>query len=103
MPTSARSRNIIKVSIVLMIAGAFAGIFFSPLRHHLNMAAAHQFVATMRVKVESLWWAPFAFVAAYGAGMIFDVPASLLLAFAGPVWSLKLRTSCDTFFGMLSV
>src|SRR5438445_325174 len=70
MPTSARSRSILKISVILVIAGAFAGIFFSPLRHQLNIAAAHQFVATMRGKVESLWWAPLAFIGGLLIGMV---------------------------------
>lgn len=101
MPTTARSRSILKISVVLVIAGAFAGIFLSPLRHHLNIAAAHQFVATMRGKVESLWWAPLAFIGAYGAGCIFAVPASLFIVFAGAVWGWRFGTLYAMCGGML--
>ncbi len=89
MPTPG-SRNVIKIGVVVVIAVAFAAIFFSPLRHHLTVAAAREFVSSTRGQVQTLWWAPPALIAAYGVGCIFAIPATIFIVFAGAVWGWKL-------------
>lgn len=96
-----RARSFLKIGVLLVIAGVFAGIFLSPLRHHLNLASAHEFVSMMRGRVESLWWAPLAFIGAYAAGCIVAVPASLFIIFAGAVWGWKLGTLYSMCGGLL--
>lgn len=101
MPMSNGSRNILKIGVLLVIAGAFAAVFFSPLRHYLTIASARDFVSTTRGQVESLWWAPFALVLAYGVGCIFAIPASVFIIFAGAVWGWKFGTLYAMCGGML--
>jgi uncharacterized membrane protein YdjX (TVP38/TMEM64 family) len=101
MPISHGSRNILKVAVLAVIAGAFAAIFFSPLRHHLTMTAARDFVTNTRGHVQSLWWAPVALVLAYGIGCIFAIPATVFIVFAGAVWGWKLGVAYAMAGGML--
>jgi uncharacterized membrane protein YdjX (TVP38/TMEM64 family) len=95
------SRKVLKIGVLVAIAAAFAAIFFSPLRHHLNIAAARDFVTRVRGDVLSLWWAPVAFVLAYAAGCIFAIPATIFIVFAGAVWGWKLGTLYAMSGGML--
>lgn len=99
MPNGAR--KLVKVGVVLLIGAAFAAVFFSPLRHHLTVAAARDFVSSTRSNVQSLWWAPVALVAAYGAGCVFAIPATVFIVFAGAVWGWKLGVVYAMCGGML--
>jgi uncharacterized membrane protein YdjX (TVP38/TMEM64 family) len=101
MPPSQGSRNAIKIAVVAVIAAAFAAIFFSPLRHHLTIAAAREFVTQTRGQVQSLWWAPAALVVAYAVGCIFAIPATIFIVFAGAVWGWKLGLVYAMCGGML--
>src|SRR5258708_15864541 len=101
MAMSNGSRNLIKIALVVLIGAAFAGIFFSPLRHHLTVAAARDFVTSTRGHVQSLWWAPPALVGAYGIGCIFAIPATIFIVFAGAVWGWKLGVLYAMCGGML--
>jgi uncharacterized membrane protein YdjX (TVP38/TMEM64 family) len=101
MPISKGSRTIIKICVGVAIAGAFAAIFFSPLRHHLTIAAARDFVARTRGDVQGTWWAPLAFIVAYGVGCIFVIPATVFIVFAGAVWGWKLGVIYAMCGGML--
>jgi uncharacterized membrane protein YdjX (TVP38/TMEM64 family) len=95
------SRNLIKIGVIILIAAAFAAIFFSPLRHHLTVAAARDFVSSTRGQVQSLWWAPLALIGAYGIGCIFAIPATVFIVFAGAVWGWKLGVLYAMCGGML--
>lgn len=95
------SRNLIKIALVVLIGAAFVAIFFSPLRHHLTVAAARDFVSRTRDDVQSLWWAPLALIGAYGIGCIFAIPATIFIVFAGAVWGWKLGVVYAMCGGML--
>ncbi len=95
------SRNFIKIALVVLIGAAFAAIFFSPLRHHLTVAAARDFVTSTRGHVQSLWWAPPALIGAYGIGCIFAIPATVFIVFAGAIWGWKLGVVYAMCGGML--
>ncbi len=82
-------RRVLKVVVMLVIAGAVAALFFSPLRHHLNMASARKWVMAEQDVVEHLWYAPVLFILAYATGCIFAVPASIFIAVAGALWGWK--------------
>ena len=98
---SSGSRNLVKIVLVVLIGAAFAGIFFSPLRHHLTVAAARDFVTSTRGHVQSLWWAPPALIGAYGIGCIFAIPATVFIVFAGAIWGWKLGVVYAMCGGML--
>src|SRR5258708_18310992 len=89
MSMSNGSRNVNKSALLFLIGAAFAAIFFSPLRHHLTVAAARDFVTSTRGHAQSLWWAPPALIGAYGIGCIFAIPATVFIVFAGAVWARK--------------
>jgi len=101
MSMSSGSRNLVKIVLVVLIGAAFAGIFFSPLRHHLTVAAARDFVTSTRGHVQSLWWAPPALIGAYGIGCIFAIPATVFIVFAGAIWGWKLGVVYAMCGGML--
>src|SRR5258708_33995792 len=82
MSMSNGSRNLIKIALVVLIGAAFAGIFFSPLRHHLTVAAARDFVTSTRCPVQSLWWAPPALIGAHGIRCSLAIPAPVFSVFA---------------------
>ena len=95
------SRNAIKIVVAVVIAGAFAAIFFTPLRHHLTIAAARDFVTRTRGDVLRHWWAPLALILAYGVGCIFAIPATVFIVFAGAIWGWKLGLVYAMAGGML--
>src|SRR5438105_6757917 len=85
-----QARAVMKIGVVVVIAAAFAAVFFSPLRHQLTIAAAREWVTRIRVDVLRVWWAPAALIGAYAAGCIFAIPATVFIVFAGAVWGWKL-------------
>src|SRR5258708_20468602 len=101
MAMSKGARNFMKIALVVLIGAAFAAIFFSPLRHHLTVAAARDFVTSTRGHVQSLWWAPPALIGAYGIGCIFAIPATVFIVFAGAIWGWKLGVVYAMCGGML--
>src|SRR5213082_327061 len=82
-------RRAIKFLILLIIVAAVAAVFFSPLRHHLTIAGARQWVMQEQDVVEHLWYAPLIFILCYAVGCIFAVPASIFIAVAGALWGWK--------------
>jgi len=98
---SPRTRAVMKIGVVVVIAAAFAAVFFSPLRQQLTIASAREWVTRIRVDVLRLWWSPIAFVLAYATGCIFAIPATVFIVFAGAVWGWKLGTLYAMAGGML--
>lgn len=92
---------LLKIGVVVVIAAAFAAVFFSPLRQHLTISAARDFVTRVRADVLEQWWAPAALILAYAVGCIFAVPATIFILFAGAVWGWKLGTVYAMTGGML--
>lgn len=84
------SRNAIKIGLLLLIVGAVAAVFFSPLRHHLNVASAREWVTHTRESVRGLWYAPVILIIAYAVGCVFAIPASIFVIVAGALWGWKL-------------
>ena len=82
-------RRAIKLAVLLLLGGAVAALFFSPLRHQLTMANARGWVLREQDVVEHLWYAPLLFILAYAVGCIFAVPASIFIAVAGALWGWK--------------
>ena len=95
------SRNAIKVGLLLLIAGAVAAVFFSPLRHHLNVASARQWVTHTRESVRAMWYAPLILIIAYAVGCVFAIPASIFVIVAGALWGWKLGALYAFLGGLL--
>jgi uncharacterized membrane protein YdjX (TVP38/TMEM64 family) len=81
-----KSRTAIKIALVIVIAGAIAALYFSPLRSHLTREHIRTDVSAIR----DLWYGPIAFILLYAAGCIVAIPASLFILVAGVVWGWKL-------------
>jgi uncharacterized membrane protein YdjX (TVP38/TMEM64 family) len=81
-------RGAIKIALVVVIIGVVAGVYFSPLRDHLSRSRIRADVDVLR----TLWYGPVALIAAYAAGCVFAVPASIFIIAAGVVWGWKFGT-----------
>jgi uncharacterized membrane protein YdjX (TVP38/TMEM64 family) len=90
-------RQAAKIALVLVLAGAVAAIYFSPLRQHLNKndirAAVEQF--------RGLWYGPIVLIAIYAIGCVFALPASVFIVAAGFIWGWKLGGSYALIGGLL--
>ncbi len=90
-------RGAAKIALVLVIAGIVAGIYFSPLRQHLNRndirAAVEQF--------RSLWYGPLLLIVTYAVSCVFALPASLFIIAAGFVWGWKLGGTYALIGGLI--
>lgn len=90
-------RNVMKVAIVAVLIGVVAALYFSPLRNHLSREQIRIDVELLR----GLWYGPAALIAAYAAGCIFAVPASIFVIAAGVVWGWKFGAFYAMCGGML--
>jgi len=80
------SRRALKVGVLLLLVAGAAGLYFSPLRHYIDRDMIYRTVAHLR----GVWYAPFVLIAAYAAGCVFAVPASIFILAAGAIWGWKL-------------
>jgi uncharacterized membrane protein YdjX (TVP38/TMEM64 family) len=78
-------RGAIKIALVVVIIAVVAGVYFSPLRDPLSRSRVRADVDMLR----TLWYGPVALIAAYAAGCVFAVPASIFIIAAGVVWGWK--------------
>jgi uncharacterized membrane protein YdjX (TVP38/TMEM64 family) len=81
-------RGAIKVALVAVFIAVIAGIYFSPLRDHLSRERIRADVDVLR----TLWYGPVVLIAAYAAGCVFALPASIFIIAAGVVWGWKFGT-----------
>ena len=95
------SRNAIKIALLLLIAAAVCAVLFSPLRQHLNIASARDWVSHTRESVRGMWYAPFILIVAYAVGCVFAIPASIFVIVAGALWGWKLGALYATAGGLL--
>jgi uncharacterized membrane protein YdjX (TVP38/TMEM64 family) len=75
-------RRIAKLALLLIIVGAVAAIYFSPLRDHLTRNEIRQAVSYLR----GFWYGPLVFIILFALGCVFAVPASLFVVSAGLIW-----------------
>jgi uncharacterized membrane protein YdjX (TVP38/TMEM64 family) len=75
-------RNLIRVAVLAILIGAFAAVWFSPLRAQLTRDNIRLFVEHLR----GLWYGPIAFIAAFALGCVFAIPASIFVVAAGFIW-----------------
>jgi len=92
------SRRTLKIAILLLLLAGAGAVYFSPLRHYIDRDRIYETVAHLR----GLWYAPFVLIAAYAAGCVFAVPASIFILAAGAIWGWKLGTAyamCGAILG----
>lgn len=75
-------RTWIKVAVALLLAAAFAALWFSPLREQLTRENVRAFVQHLR----GLWYGPVVFILVFGLGCVFGAPASVFCIAAGFIW-----------------
>lgn len=75
-------RTLIKVALVVLLAAAIAGIYFSPIRGHLTREGLRAFVEHLR----TMWYGPLIFIASFMAACVLALPASVFVVAAGFIW-----------------
>jgi len=75
-------RTLIKIAVLLLLAGAVIAIWFSPLRAYLTREHIRAFVEHLR----GLWYGPLAFIAVFALGCVLALPASVFVIAAGFIW-----------------
>ena len=90
-------RTIARIAVLVVLAGVIAAIYFSPVRQHLNKndirAAVEQF--------RGVWYGPLVLIAAYAAGCVLAIPASLFIIAAGFIWGWQLGGTYAMVGGVL--
>ena len=76
------SRRSLKLAIALVLAAAFAAIWFSPLRAYITRDNIRHFVEHLR----GLWYGPIAFIGVFAVACVFALPASVFTVAAGFIW-----------------
>jgi uncharacterized membrane protein YdjX (TVP38/TMEM64 family) len=79
-------RAAFRIALLLLIVAAIVGIYFSPLRQHLNRNDIRSAVASVR----DVWYGPPLFILAYATGCVFALPASVFVVAAGFIWGWQL-------------
>lgn len=90
-------RNAIRIAVLLILIGAFAAVWFSPLRAQLTRENVRVFVEHLR----GLWYGPIAFIAAFAVGCVFAIPASIFVVAAGFIWGWVFGTIYSIIGGVL--
>jgi uncharacterized membrane protein YdjX (TVP38/TMEM64 family) len=90
-------RTAFRVAVVVVLAAAFAAVWFSPLRAQLTRDNIRLFVEHLR----GLWYGPIAFIAVFALGCVFALPASLFVVAAGFIWGWVFGAVYSIIGGML--
>jgi phospholipase D1/2 len=91
------SRNLLKLVLACLVAGAIAALWFSPLRAQMTRENVIGAVAHLR----GLWYAPLVLILLYAVGCIFAIPASFFILAAGAIWGWKLGGTYAMIGGVL--
>jgi len=79
-------RGLLRVLMLLVLAGGVVALYFSPLRSQFSREAVAETIHHLR----GLWYGPIVLIVSYGVGCIFAVPASIFIIAAGIIWGWKL-------------
>ena len=90
-------RTVIRIAVLLILIGAFAAVWFSPLRAQLTRENVRIFVEHLR----GLWYGPILFIAAFAVGCVFAIPASIFVVAAGFIWGWVFGTLYSIIGGVL--
>lgn len=90
-------RTLIKVAVALLLAAAFAALWFSPLREQLTRENVRAFVEHLR----GLWYGPAVFMLVFALGCVFAAPASVFCVAAGFIWGWALGGTYAVAGGLL--
>ena len=90
-------RNLFKIAVAVLFIGAFAAVWFSPLREQITRENIRAFVEHLR----GLWYGPAAFILAFALGCIFALPASVFVVAAGFIWGWVFGTIYSIIGGLI--
>ncbi len=90
-------RTAIRIAVFVLLAAAVAGLYFSPLRQHMNRNDLRAALEHVR----DVWYGPLAFIVAYAIGCVFALPASVFIVVAGFIWGWKLGGSYALVAGII--
>src|SRR6185295_1823269 len=90
-------RTLVKVAVLLLLAGAVIAIWFSPLRAYLTREHIRAFVEHLR----GLWYGPLAFIVVFALGCVLALPASVFVIAAGFIWGWLLGGIYSMIAGLL--
>jgi uncharacterized membrane protein YdjX (TVP38/TMEM64 family) len=90
-------RRVLKVAMLLVLAGGVLGVYFSPLRAYLTREHIHDLIDHLR----GIWYGPLVLVAGYAIGCVFALPASIFVIAAGVIWGWKFGSMYAIAGGML--
>jgi len=90
-------RTLVRLLIALVLAAAFAAVWFSPLREYLTRKNIQLFVEHLR----GLWYGPLAFIGLFAIGCVLALPASVFVIAAGFIWGWKLGALYSMIGGLI--
>jgi uncharacterized membrane protein YdjX (TVP38/TMEM64 family) len=90
-------RGVAKLTLLCLVAGVIAAIYFSPLHQHLNR---NEILAAVE-QSRGLWYGPLVLISLYAIGCVFAIPASLFIIVAGFIWGWKLGGAYAMIGGVL--
>ncbi|HET7712877.1 MAG TPA: VTT domain-containing protein [Thermoanaerobaculia bacterium] len=90
-------RRAMKAVIILIIAAAFLGLYFTPIRDHLTRDGIRVALSGVR----DLWYGPLVFITAFAAGCVVGIPATLFVLAAGVIWGWKVGALYAIVGGLL--
>ena len=90
-------RNLFKIAVAVLFVGAFAAVWFSPLREQITRENIRAFVEHLR----GLWYGPAAFILAFALGCVFALPASVFVVAAGFIWGWVFGTIYSIIGGLI--
>jgi len=90
-------RTLMKVGVLVFLAGGAVALYLSPLRQYLTKAHLNEVITWLR----GLWYGPLVLIALYAVGCVFAMPASIFVIAAGVIWGWKLGALYAVTGGML--
>lgn len=90
-------RTVAKLAVVVVLAGAIAALYFTPLREQMTRENVRAAVGHLR----GAWYGPLAFIASYAVGCVFAIPATLFILAAGVIWGWQIGGAYALVGGVL--
>ena len=90
-------RRLVQVAVLVLLAAAVVGLYFSPVRDQLTRDNVRAFVEHLR----GLWYGPAIFVGTFMLACVFALPASVFVIAAGFIWGWLLGSAYAVVGGML--
>jgi uncharacterized membrane protein YdjX (TVP38/TMEM64 family) len=90
-------RRLVQIAVLVLLAAAVVGLWFSPVRDQLTRDNVRSFVEHLR----GLWYGPAIFIGAFMLACVFALPASVFVIAAGFIWGWLLGSTYSIIGGML--